>query len=136
MISIFKTPEDRLSEIALYDAVAEEIANGEQMRGLWFKAIADAEGDEEKAKPLYLKYRVQMIRDQAAVLQKKRVAEEKAKPHVSEGVITYPDGTVYKGAIGDGVPHGKGTQTSRSKSKQLRGYWDRGRYLGTKKPKE
>jgi hypothetical protein len=65
-----KTPEERLSEIELYDAVAEEMVNGEQVRGLWFKAVADAEGDEEKAKPLYVKYRVQMIKDEITVSER------------------------------------------------------------------
>ena len=74
---MFETPEDRLSEIQLYELVAEELENGEQVRGLWFKAIADAEGDEEKAKPLYLKYRVQMIRDEWAYAEK--VATQKAE---------------------------------------------------------
>jgi hypothetical protein len=75
---MFKTPEDRLSEIQLYDLVAEELQNGEQVRGLWFKAIADADGDEEKAKPLYLKYRVQMIRDEIVIAAKE--AKEKESP--------------------------------------------------------
>ena len=42
---MFKTPEDRLSEIELYELVAEEIERNQQSKGLWVKALSDAEGD-------------------------------------------------------------------------------------------
>ena len=52
---MFETPEDRLSEIQLYELVAEEIANNQQSRGLWVKAISEGEGNHEQAKALYIK---------------------------------------------------------------------------------
>jgi len=74
---MFETPEDRLSEIQLYELVAEEIANNQQSRGLWVKAISESEGNHEKAKALYIKLRVEMIKDEWAFADK--VAAEEAK---------------------------------------------------------
>jgi len=42
---MFKTPEDRLSEIQLYELVAEELEQGEQSKGLWAKALAECVND-------------------------------------------------------------------------------------------
>ena len=61
---MFKTPEKRLDEIALYELVAEELENGQQSKGLWAKALAEGEGNLEKASGLYIKLRVQMVEDQ------------------------------------------------------------------------
>ena len=59
-----RTPEDRLSEIELYELVAEEIENNQQSKGLWLKALSDSDGDLDKGKALYVKLRVQMIKDE------------------------------------------------------------------------
>lgn len=61
---MFKTSRDRLTEVQLYELVAKEIENNRQSKGLWAKAFADTEGDFEKAKALYIKLRVQMIKDE------------------------------------------------------------------------
>jgi hypothetical protein len=74
---MFKTPEDRLSEIELYELVAEEIERNQQSKGLWVKALSDSEGDLDKGQALYVKLRVQMIKDEWAHLDK--VLAEKAK---------------------------------------------------------
>jgi hypothetical protein len=74
---MFKTPEDRLSEIQLYELVAEELDQSKQSKGLWAKALADGEGNIEKAKGLYIKLRVEMIRDEWAYAEK--VANERQK---------------------------------------------------------
>jgi hypothetical protein len=76
---MFKTPEDRLSEIQLYELVAEELEQGEQSKGLWAKALADGEGNIEKAKGLYIKLRVQMIKDQWAQSDKVRAENVESK---------------------------------------------------------
>ena len=60
---MLKTPEDRLTEVQLYEVVAEELENNQQSKGLWAKAIADSAGDHEKIEALYIKSRVQMIKD-------------------------------------------------------------------------
>jgi hypothetical protein len=74
---MFETPEDRLSEIQLYELVAEEIANNQQSRGLWVKAISEGEGNHEQAKALYIKLRVEMIKDEWAYADKMAAEEVK-----------------------------------------------------------
>ena len=74
---MFKTPEDRLSEIQLYELVAEELEQGEPSKGLWAKALAEGEGNIEKAKGLYIKLRVEMIKDEWAYAEKVAVQREK-----------------------------------------------------------
>jgi transposase-like protein len=81
---MFKTPEDRLSEIELYELVAEEIENNQQSKGLWVKALSDSEGDLDKGQALYVKLRVQMIKDEWAHLDKVRIEQEKARQAEAE----------------------------------------------------
>jgi hypothetical protein len=74
---MFETPEDRLTEVQLYELVAEELENNQQSKGLWAKAISDSEGNHEKAKALYIKLRVQMIKDEWAHADKVASEEDK-----------------------------------------------------------
>ena len=48
-----------------YERAAEEIENKSQNKGMWAKAFADADGDEQKQKALYLKYRAKQLSDQS-----------------------------------------------------------------------
>ena len=61
-----------MSEIQLYELVAEELEQGEQSKGLWAKALAEGEGNIEKAKGLYIKLRVEMIKDEWASNERRR----------------------------------------------------------------
>jgi len=54
----------RLQEEQLYEQIAQELESGERRDGLWVKALANAQGAEEKAQGLYIKYRVQSIKDE------------------------------------------------------------------------
>jgi hypothetical protein len=81
---MFKTPEDRLSEIELYELVAEEIENNQQSKGLWVKALSDSGGDLDKGQALYVKLRVQMIKDEWAHLDNVRIEQEKARQAEAE----------------------------------------------------
>ena len=54
----------RLSEEMLYAKVAEEIQRGIRRDGLWAKAISEAELNEDKAKAIYIKLRVQSLVDE------------------------------------------------------------------------
>ena len=74
---MFETPEDRLTEVQLYELVAEELENNQQSKGLWAKAIADSQGNHEKVSALYIKLRVQMVKDEWAHADK--VATQMAK---------------------------------------------------------
>ena len=71
MIKIFKSAEDRILEEKIYEEVAQEIAEGKLKAGLWAKALAQTDGDEQQAKSAYIKFRFQSIIDQAAVEQAK-----------------------------------------------------------------
>jgi hypothetical protein len=63
----FKGSSKRLAENELYEIVTKEVMNEEVMAGIWGKAFADTEGDEQKAKALYIKYRVQDLKDRVIV---------------------------------------------------------------------
>lgn len=63
----------RALDESLYEIVAAEIDRGERRPGLWAKAIADCRGSEAKATSLYLKYRVQSLKDELTL---KRSADE------------------------------------------------------------
>ena len=58
-----KEAVDRLGENELYDLVTREVMLEQVMPGVWGRAFADAEGNMEKAKALYIKYRVQELKD-------------------------------------------------------------------------
>ena len=62
-------------EEQLYEQVVVELSNGKKRDGLWAKAISNSSGVEEKAKALYIKYRVQSIKDEIEV-SKEIQAEE------------------------------------------------------------
>jgi len=65
----------RLLEEKLFEQVALELSEGKRRNGLWAKALANCDGNEKKAKSLYIRYRVQSIKDEAEILEV--VAEEK-----------------------------------------------------------
>jgi hypothetical protein len=54
---------NRAEEAILYEYVFDELEEGYKVKGLWAKAIAMSEGNENKAKSLYMQYRVQDIKD-------------------------------------------------------------------------
>lgn len=52
-------------EVNAFELAADEVDAGKQHKGLWAKAFADAEGDTNKQKALYLRYRAdQLMRGQ------------------------------------------------------------------------
>lgn len=70
------SPESRLFEEQIYARVVEELAQGKRRDGLWARALAESEARAEKAKSLYIRYRVQSIKDEIEVSEKSRKAEE------------------------------------------------------------
>jgi hypothetical protein len=60
-----------------YDEVACEMQEKPLIAGLWTKAFAEMEGDDAKARALYIKYRVAQL----MVANRKRIEEERAKYH-------------------------------------------------------
>ena len=57
----------RLVEEELYEQVVRELSEGQRRDGLWAKAIAHSDGSEDRAKALYIKYRVQSLRDELEI---------------------------------------------------------------------
>lgn len=57
----------RQAEEAMFEQVAAEMAARDIKKGLWAKALALSDGSAERAKALYIKLRVQALRDEAAL---------------------------------------------------------------------
>jgi hypothetical protein len=53
----------RADDEVLYEFVLNEIETGILAKGLWSKALANSGGDDANAKSIYMKYRVQSIKD-------------------------------------------------------------------------
>ena len=66
----------RLQEEKLYEQVLLELSTGHKRNGLWAKAIADCNGAEEKAESLYIRYRVQSMKDEIEIT--KEITEDVA----------------------------------------------------------
>lgn len=72
MIDYFnkKDISQRAEDELLYEYVMEEMEQeANYIKGLWAKSIAYSEGDNEKAKSLYMQYRVQSIKDTFKLLE-------------------------------------------------------------------
>lgn len=77
-----KVAEHRRNEEKIYAAVLNEMQQGIRREGLWAKAIAKSEGNENKATSLYLEYRAQSLADELQEEQNKAravSAEERIK---------------------------------------------------------
>lgn len=57
----------RLLDEQLYAQVVAELSAGERRDGLWGKALAHSDGTDDKARGLYIKYRVQSLKDESVV---------------------------------------------------------------------
>ena len=55
--------EGHMIEEEFYELAYEEIESGNLKKGLWAKAFSEAEGDENKTKALYIKYRFDQIKE-------------------------------------------------------------------------
>lgn len=70
-----KAAIDRLGEEALYSAALKEMENGLRRDGLWAKALEESKFNEPEAKALYLRLRVQSMRDELILsnMEKQRI---------------------------------------------------------------
>ncbi|MTW19738.1 hypothetical protein, partial [Allochromatium palmeri] len=85
MFKHFKdSPESRLFEEQIYAQVVGELAQGMRRDGLWAKALAESDAKEEKAKSLYIKYRVQSIKDEIAISEKIKKIEKERQANKAE----------------------------------------------------
>ena len=76
---------NRVEETILYECVLDELEDGFKVRGLWGKALAMSEGDENKATSLYMQYRVQNIKDYFTAL--KITYEELSKSQIKNKLV-------------------------------------------------
>jgi len=58
-----KAIENRVNDEVLYEYVIEELEKNIKVKGLWAKAYANSDGNDNKIEPLYIQYRVQSIKD-------------------------------------------------------------------------
>jgi len=63
------TYESEKTKQALYEIVADEVNREDWVKGIYAKAFSDAEGNEEKARALYMRYRVKDIARDAKMVQ-------------------------------------------------------------------
>ena len=82
-----KSTIERIAEEKLYEIVVEEMKRNEKREGLWAKAIVEANGDRESAQAVYIKLRVQALKDEIEVAQ---YAEGEVKEKVSENFANKP----------------------------------------------
>lgn len=66
----------RAIEEALYLRASAEVDAGEYLPGLWAKALASAEGSTERARAIYVGFRVQRYLDDALEQEDRERAEE------------------------------------------------------------
>ena len=77
----------RALEEYLYERVADEIERKEIKKGLWAMAISESQNDKTKAEPLYIKLRVQSLKDEAEELYEEEKAEIREKAVFQRAVI-------------------------------------------------
>ena len=66
-----------MNDDAFYDEVAKEIETNNLVPGVWTRAFAEADGDENRAKAIYIKLRVAKLLDAERQLQHIRAEEER-----------------------------------------------------------
>lgn len=74
-----KNAAQRLLEERLYEIVLEELQKGVRRAGLWAKALAKSEGDESKAKALYISFRAQSLKDELELAEGMSAPQDKCE---------------------------------------------------------
>ena len=74
-----------------YDEVAKELQAKAMVPGLWAKAFAEAGGQVDRARALYIKYRVSQLAEAAndKLWKERRLAMEAAKQHAVSGFCQF-----------------------------------------------
>ena len=68
-----------MNEEEIYELISEEIESSSTKKGLWTKAFSESEGDEQKTRALYIKYRFDQMNDvQPQVEEKVKIEEKRA----------------------------------------------------------
>jgi len=92
-----KSAAARLQEEQLYEQVIQELSQGEKRAGLWAKALADSDGSEQRAESLYIRYRVQSIKDEIDIME--GIVEEAAKQVARDKRNDPPHSFIYKNVV-------------------------------------
>ena len=74
--------EGHMIEEDIYELAYEEIESGGLKKGLWAKSFSEAEGNENKAKALYIKYRFDQIKE-----SRKEIEQEEEEAEIDLKVI-------------------------------------------------
>jgi len=80
-ISSGENKTTNLGDDKFYDQVASELQNKTLIPGLWTRAYAEANGDDAKARALYIRYRVQQLA--AEVERQHESVEQKRKREIA-----------------------------------------------------
>lgn len=130
------TAANRLIEEKLYEQVLVEMASGNIRSGIWAKALANCSGSEEKAKSLYIKYRVQSIKDEQAVVEEcleisrlntKHIAKKTEPKPVRRNIDSKRESSEIKdfdsyGAERNHKPKEKHIETNNNRTTEYTGY--------------
>jgi len=81
----------RLIEEQYYEIVSSEIEAGLVKKGLWMKAYAQSNGNERLAESLYVKLRVQSLKDEVELLKERMEGDGGLKMNKSPMVELIPD---------------------------------------------
>ncbi len=77
----YSSKEQRKFEEKLYSKVVEEIENNEINKGLWAKALANSDYNDNKTRALYIKYRVQKLKDEISEEQETKKQQQRIREH-------------------------------------------------------
>lgn len=82
--------EQRRLEESIYEAVYEEIETGMMRKGLWAKALANSDGNENQAKAAYIKLRATAMMDDIAMREQQ---DEAARQQENASSSPPPEGS-------------------------------------------
>lgn len=78
--NIFESSQDRASDISFFEEALTEFDSGNQIKGIYAKALSLSEGDESKVKAKYLELRVEILKDKKKEKDRRqRMAEQENK---------------------------------------------------------
>ena len=66
-----------MNEEEIYELISEEIETGNTKDGLWTKAYSKSDGDENKTKALYIKYRFDQIKQTQPQVDEENIVKGK-----------------------------------------------------------
>ncbi len=75
---------DEAIDLARYKQAADEVNSGSRDEALWYKAFAEASGDEQSTKAAYIRLRVEQLRRAAVAASAVRVTATQSNPAVKQ----------------------------------------------------